>query len=395
MNPNNPHIQEEDAIDVMALFFAVLSHRWIIITSITIFSIIGIAFNSYRRDIFQTNATIMVSEDQSDPSSFINNNEYQFLYNNKLESEDHASIFKSTLILKQVVEKLDLNYRFQKKYTWKSNKVLTKESLPFEIVFKDETSQKQCIIKYQKENVIIEINDNTFSFSKKENIIENSIFKYKTKILNNIIQGTYIIDQFTVNQTINELKTKYAVNQPKKSNVYGISYSGPNKELNSSVLNGIIDEIKDNNVREKKSVYKLSIDFIDKRIFDLKIKIDSLNSVISKFKVTNGVYMPGTQTNSVLNNINEIEQKIFANSIQSELSLKLINEVEKQNSFDLLPTDIGIENENINQMVSQFNKIILEKNNLLVEATDKNPLVIQSQNQLVDLRSNILNSYST
>ena len=43
-------------------------------------------------------------------------------------------------------------------------------------------------------------------------------------------------------------------------------------------------------------------------------------------------------------------------------------------------------------MVSQFNKIILEKNNLLVEATEKNPLVIQSQNQLVDLRSNILNS---
>ena len=392
MNPNNPQIQEEDAIDIMALFFAVLSHRWIIITSIAIFSIIGVAFNSYRQDIFQTNASIIVSEDQSDPSSFINNNEYQFLYNNNLESEDHASIFKSTLILKQVVEKLDLNYRFQKKNTWKSNKVLTKESLPFEIIFKDETSQKQCIIKYQKENVIIEINDNTFSFSKKENIIENSIFKYKTKILNSIIQGTYIIDQFTVNQTINELKTKYAVNQPKKSNIYGISYSGPNKELNSSVLNGIIDEITENNVKEKKSVYKLSIDFIDKRIFDLKRKIDSLNSVISKFKITNGVYMPGTQTNSVLNNINEIEQKIFTNSLQSELSLKLINEVEKQSSFDLLPTDIGIDNKNINQMVSQFNKVILEKNNLLVGATEKNPLVIQSQNQLVVLRSNILNS---
>ena len=70
----------------------------------------------------------------------------------------------------------------------------------------------------------------------------------------------------------------------------------------------------------------------------------------------------------------------------------LLTEVKKQNSFELLPTDIGIENENINQMVFQFNKIILEKNNLLVEATEKNPLVIQSQNQLIDLRSNILNS---
>ena len=87
------------------------------------------------------------------------------------------------------------------------------------------------------------------------------------------------------------------------------------------MLNGIIDEITNNNVREKKSVYKLSIDFIDKRIFDLKIKIDSLNSVISKFKVTNGVYMPGTQTNSVLNNINEIEQKYLR--IQYKVSYHL------------------------------------------------------------------------
>jgi cysteinyl-tRNA synthetase len=124
----------------------------------------------------------------------------------------------------------------------------------------------------------------------------------------------------------------------------------------------------------------------------LEEKIDSINLLISNFKITNGVYMPETQTNAVLANINDIDQKIFKNSLQSELSIKLVNEVEKQDSFELLPNDIGIENENINQMVSQFNKIIIEKNNLLVEATEKNPLVIQSQNQLIDLRSNILNS---
>ena len=78
--------------------------------------------------------------------------------------------------------------------------------------------------------------------------------------------------------------------------------------------------------------------------------------------------------------------------MQSELSVKLLNEVKKQKSFELLPTEIGIENENINGMIFQFNKIILEKNNLLVDATEKNPLVIQLQNQLIDLRSNIINS---
>ena len=139
-------------------------------------------------------------------------------------------------------------------------------------------------------------------------------------------------------------------------------------------------------------MYQVSINFIDSRIYTLKGRIDSLNAVISNYKISNGLYIPETQTNSELINLNEIDQKIFNNSLQSELSFKLINDVEKQNSFEFLPTDIGIENENINEMIFQFNKIILEKNTLLVEATEKNPLVIQSQNQLIDLRANILNS---
>ena len=35
--------------------------------------------------------------------------------------------------------------------------------------------------------------------------------------------------------------------------------------------------------------------------------------------------MPENQTNSALNNLNEIEQKMFNNSLQSELSVKIIN----------------------------------------------------------------------
>ena len=59
---------------------------------------------------------------------------FKFLSNNSLDSEDHASLFKSTLVLKGVVEKLELNYRyFTKRIYCKANSLLTKESLPFEI----------------------------------------------------------------------------------------------------------------------------------------------------------------------------------------------------------------------------------------------------------------------
>ena len=133
MEQDSQHNQEEQ-IDIIEILFAILSQRFLIISSLIIFIFLGIMYNYYHQDIFKTNATLLISEDQSDPSSFINNNEYQFLYNNKIDSEDQVSIFKSTLILNKVVEKLGINYRYFKKNRWKANELLTKESLPFEFV---------------------------------------------------------------------------------------------------------------------------------------------------------------------------------------------------------------------------------------------------------------------
>jgi len=314
MHTNKEHTNE-DQIDIIEILFTILSQRFLIISSLIIFIFLGIMYNYYHQDIFKTNATILISEDQSDPSSFINNNEYQFLYNNKIDSEDQVSIFKSTLILNKVVEKLGINYRYFKKNRWKANELLTKESLPFEFVLKETNTENKCIIRYNKENVIIKINEHIFSFSKNKNEFENSIFRYKTKYLNNIDQNTYLINQFNKTETINGLKSSYIVNPAKNSNTYGISYSGPNKELNSYILKGIINELIENNIKEKKSVYELSSKFIDLRILKLEEKIDSINLLISNFKIKNGVYKPDTQTNSALTNLNEVEQKIFKNSI--------------------------------------------------------------------------------
>jgi Mrp family chromosome partitioning ATPase/uncharacterized protein involved in exopolysaccharide biosynthesis len=391
MELSNQQTSEEQT-DVLGILLSIVSHRLLIIVSLLISILIGIIYINYKPDVFKTAATLLITKDQADPSSFLLNNENEFLYNKYIEREDHASVFKSTLILNKVVDKLGLNYRCFKNNKWKANELLTKESLPFEFYFKNDKTVNKCIVSYKKERVYIEINDKIFSFSSNESEFENSLFSYKTKSLNDMDQNSYVINQFNKKQTINAIKKNYIVSAPKNSNTYGISYAGPNKVLNSAILEGIAGEIIENDISEKKNVYQVSINFIDSRIYTLKGRIDSLNAVISNYKILNGLYIPETQTNSELINLNEIDQKIFNNSLQSELSFKLINDVEKQNSFEFLPTDIGIENENINEMVFQFNKIILEKNTLLVEATEKNPLVIQSQNQLIDLRANILNS---
>ena len=89
----------EDQINIIEILFSLLSQRLLIILSLIIFTFLGIIYNHYNPDVFKTSATVLITKDQSDPSSFLLNNENEFLYNKYVDREDHASVFKSTLIL--------------------------------------------------------------------------------------------------------------------------------------------------------------------------------------------------------------------------------------------------------------------------------------------------------
>jgi uncharacterized protein involved in exopolysaccharide biosynthesis len=87
----------EDQINILIfieILFSLLSQRFLIILSLIIFTFLGIIYNYCQPGMFQTNATLLITKDQSDPSSFLLNNENEFLYNKYVDREDQASVFK-------------------------------------------------------------------------------------------------------------------------------------------------------------------------------------------------------------------------------------------------------------------------------------------------------------
>ena len=383
---------DDDEIDFIPLLIEIVRHRFIIILGVFIFSIFGVLYYKLSSDIYTTNATILITDNQSDPSSFINNNQYQYLFENNVYNEDQIALFKSSLILNQLVDDLNLDIKYYRKHLFKQDEQILKESLPFSIEFKNPSQETKYIVEYNNKDVKVIIDDLDFSFLKTNVEFQNKYFKYKLKDLKKTESKKYRIIYLNKQDVIEEIKSKYSVVPIKNSNTYNLSYTGTNKDLNNKILDGIINQIIKNNIREKKKVYELSINFINTRTKNLEKKIDSLNFLISNFKVSNKFFEPETQTESELINLIEIDDQIFNNSIQIELSTKLFKELEKQENFTFLPTDIGIENENINKMVNLYNNIIIEKNNLIYDATEKNPLIVQYQNQLIELRSNIFKS---
>ena len=278
------------------------------------------------------------------------------------------------------------------KNIFKQDEQITKDSLPFSIVFKNPIQNTNYAVDFGHKNVTVRYENKEFSFSINKGTFENNYIKYILNESNKFENNKYRIVHLEKNDIINEIKSKYSVTPLKNSNTYNLSYSGTNKNLNYKILEGIVSQLKKNNVEEKKKIYRLSISFVESRILNIEKKIDSLNFLISNYKVSNNFFDPDAQSKTELTNLFEIDNQIFNNSIQIELSTKLLRELKKQEKFKLLPTDIGIENKNINNMVNLNNNIIIEKNNLIIDATEQNPLIIQYQNQLSELRSNILNS---
>ena len=58
--------------------------------------------------------------------------------------------------------------------------------------------------------------------------------------------------------------------------------------------------------------------------------------------------------------------------------------------MELLPANIGIENNEINLLISDYNQTILERKKLILSAGSNNPSARQMENVISDTKSNII-----
>ena len=263
--------------------------------------------------------------------------------------------------------------------------------MPFSIEFKENFDFDQCFIKINNQNIVFDINSKKISF---QPLKRNWKFNFKFKVKKNlnylehnncVIEYVKKLKEYLTKSKLFSFNRRYNI----KFNIQ-LSYSGNNKNLNNLILENIVKEIQENSVMKRK-LWSFC-EFIEKRLTELENTIDSINILSSDLKKIHNLFIPETQTYSVLTNIEEINQTLFSNSLQIELANSIINELNKPKIMSLLPTNIGLESENINQLINQFNRIIIEQNNLLNDATEKNPLYIQFQEQLTEIKINILKS---
>ena len=130
--------------------------------------------------------------------------------------------------------------------------------------------------------------------------------------------------------------------------------------------------------------------FINDRLDGLTKSIDTLSQNTIAYQMANGIFDPAAQTGNALSNIVKGQEEAFGIGIQLEIAKALLEKLENQASYQILPANIGIDNESVNTLVNSYNAVVTQRNNLLISATTKSPMVMQLSSQLDNAKAAII-----
>ena len=169
-----------------------------------------------------------------------------------------------------------------------------------------------------------------------------------------------------------------------------LSIKGTNKKRNDAILNTLIQVLSEDQVADKREISEVSIAFIEDRLKGLSESIDTISQNTIDYQMDNGIFDPEAQTGNALNNIIKGQQEAFALGIQLEIAKALKEQLAAQNKYELLPANVGIDNESVNELVNSYNTMLSQRNSLLVSTTEQSPVIQQLSSQLEQAKAAII-----
>lgn len=176
----------------------------------------------------------------------------------------------------------------------------------------------------------------------------------------------------------------------KDANVLNISIKNSSIAKADDLLNTLVQAYNERWITDKNQVAVATERFINDRLISIERELGDVDTDISAFKSEN--LLPDLEESSKL----YLAQSTKNQEIQLELNnqlymAKYLRKEMASNNIDIpLPSNSGIDNSALEQQISEYNTMVLERNRLIAASSESNPLVKDLTASLKSLHSNIL-----
>ncbi len=360
----------------------------------------------YTPKLYLSKATIVIKDEKSSNNiidvSGLSQMGGFFSKFNSTKIENELVIFNSKRIIEATVKELDLNVKYESVGSIKTTELYN--NIPFKVQYQSLKSSSAGAPKLYFEILSdskYKVEDESQSFSATYKFGEQVSLPFgDISVLPNFDQpssfNSYIGKTIMVTYTpidivaLNYQSRVSVVNEIKSSNVVELSILSSVTDKSEEFLNELVEQYNNDAISDRNEVAKKTSQFIDSRINIITRELDSVERNKELFKSSNRLTDIQAEAQMILENSSESNQKQFDLSTQLELSKSMIDYMENSSKNELLPSNIGIQSENVGESVNNYNQLILYRNKLLQNSTSKNPVVVNVNNQIEQMRSNIL-----
>ena len=142
---------------------------------------------------------------------------------------------------------------------------------------------------------------------------------------------------------------------------------------------------------DKNAVAHQTEKFINSRLEKINAELGKTEGELQNYKQKNGMVELKMNASNSVSNQNTSEQKLAEMETQIELFNTIAREVESssRNLTQIIPSNVGLDDESSTSLINKYNELVLERNRLLRSASESSPVVEPLTDQIRDLNVNI------
>ena len=407
---DNKNIENQEEINIQGMIEPFLRKWQWFVLSVVMVLFLTFIFLKIKSPIYKISSTILIKEAKSSGGGkddlamglLGELSVFGGMGSNSVENE--LEILKSKKLMRDVVLKNNLQTSV---YVLKSlgKKEVYKDKSPIVVRIINENLEE----KYPEKPIQLNIKGDTVELVSKE--LSNSL---KTQFGREIKLSavTFVIDKnknfrpekdldynhleislASIDSRVSKLQEEYSVNlADKKATVIALNINVENIEKGKDILNELVKSYNADAIEDKDITTKKTLEFIDERIKLISEELGQVENKKQDFKQKNKLSDIDTEVKLGLETNADARKKQLEVETQMNINKALLNSVVHLNGNSLLPINTGVESAEINSGIDAYNRLVLEKNRLLENATDQHPAVAELNKQIQELKKNIINT---
>ncbi|MBB6611200.1 polysaccharide biosynthesis tyrosine autokinase [Pontibacter sp. Tf4] len=365
---------------------------------------LGFFYLKYTSPVYTVKSKILI-KDEEKGASLLSGGDLEGLdiFSGTKNIDNEIEVLNSISLMERVLTELSLNTTYYTPVFFKDREIYGKQ-LPIKVIIDkvDSTAFETDVTVFIKENNRFEL-----VTEDEEGSVERSEHEFGKKVVKPF--GTFTVlalPKITDPESPKEIHVKFndihelaeqyieritieAVN--KKASVLWLSLETPVRDKGRDIINKLVEVYNIEALEDKNEVASNTIQFIDERLTFLTTELSNVEKDVENYKKQNQLTDVSSDAKLYIENASEYNKQLG----ELEIQLDVLSSIEKYlrengSQYKLVPSTLSIQDATLMSLIGRFNSLQLERERL-VSTTQANSMLVQNiEDQLANLRSNIL-----